>query len=57
LDTIARYEAYSFLDGCSKYYQISIDPKDIYKIAFVIKWEAFIWKVMLFGVENGPLTY
>jgi hypothetical protein len=35
LNTIARYEAYSFLDGYLIYHQISIAPKDAYKIAFV----------------------
>jgi hypothetical protein len=57
LNTIARYEAYSFLDGYLGYHQISITSKDKYKIAFVRKWGAFIWKVMSFGVKNGPPTY
>jgi hypothetical protein len=57
LNTIARYEAYSFLDGYSRYHQISIAPKDKYKITFVTNLGAFIWKVILFGVENGPPTY
>jgi hypothetical protein len=35
LNTIIRYEAYSFLDGYSRYHQISIAPKHRYKIAFV----------------------
>ncbi len=35
LNTIARYEAYSFLDGYSGYHQIFIAPKDSYKIAFI----------------------
>jgi hypothetical protein len=42
LNTIIGYEAYSFLDGYSRYHQISIAPKDIYKTAFVIDWGAFI---------------
>jgi len=37
LNTIARYEAYSFLNGYSRYHQISIASKDKYKIAFVIE--------------------
>jgi hypothetical protein len=36
LNTILGYEAYSFLDGYSKYHQIFISPKYRYKIAFVI---------------------
>jgi hypothetical protein len=50
LNTIARYEAYSFLNGYLGYHQISVSPKDRYKITFVIDWGAFIWKVMSFGV-------
>ncbi len=36
LNTIVLYEAYSFLDGYSRYHQIFIAPKDRYKITFVI---------------------
>jgi len=50
LNTIVGYEAYAFLDGYSWYHQISMVPKYKYKIAFVIDWGAFIWKVTLFGV-------
>jgi hypothetical protein len=35
LNTIAGYEAYFFLDGYSGYHQISIAPKDIFKIALL----------------------
>ncbi len=35
LNTIARYETYSFLDGYSRYHQIFIVPKDKYKTTFV----------------------
>ncbi len=57
LNTIARYEAYSFLDGYLGYHQISIALEDRYKIIFVINWGVFIWKVMSFGVLNGPPTH
>ncbi len=36
LNTLVGYEAYFFLDGYSRYHQITIAPKDIYKTAFVI---------------------
>jgi hypothetical protein len=36
LNTIVRYEAYSFLDGYSRYDQISIALKDKYQTAFFI---------------------
>jgi hypothetical protein len=38
LNTITRYEAYSFLDGYSRYHQIFIALEDRYKIAFVTNW-------------------
>jgi hypothetical protein len=57
LNTIARYEAYSFLNGYSRYHQISIALEDISKTTFVINWGAFVWMVMPFGVKNGPPTF
>jgi hypothetical protein len=57
LNTITRYEIYAFLDGYSRHHQIFIALEDKYKVAFVIDFGAFIWKVMLFGVKNGPPTY
>ncbi len=41
LNTLVRYESYSFLDGYSGYHQISIALKDKYKTAFVINWGGF----------------
>ncbi len=35
LNIVAGYEAYSFLDGYSRYHHISIAFKDRYKITFV----------------------
>jgi hypothetical protein len=57
LNIVARYEAYFFLNGYSKYHQISIAPKDRYKTTFVTDWGVFVWMVLLFGVENGPPTF
>jgi hypothetical protein len=37
LNTIARYEAYSFLDGYSGYHQIFIALEDKYKTTFVTR--------------------
>jgi len=36
MNTIVRYETYFFLDGYSRYHQISIVPKDRYKTTFII---------------------
>jgi hypothetical protein len=57
LNIIIRYEAYSFLDGYSRFHHIFIALKNIYKITFVIDWGAFVWMVMPFGVKNGPPTF
>jgi hypothetical protein len=50
IDEVLTTKAYSFLDGYLGYHQIFIALDDRYKTAFVIDWEAFIWKVMSFGV-------
>jgi hypothetical protein len=42
LNTMARCEAYSFLNGYSRYHQISIILDDKYKTSFVTDWEVFI---------------
>ena len=42
LDTVARHEIYSFLDGYSGYHQIKIAPEDRFKTAFVADWGAFV---------------
>jgi hypothetical protein len=36
LNTIARHDVYSFLNGYFEYHQIFITPKDRYKTTFVI---------------------
>jgi hypothetical protein len=36
LNTVVGYEAHSFLNGYLGYHQMSIAPKDRYKIAFLI---------------------
>ncbi len=50
LNTLVGYEAHSFLDGYSKYHQISIVQELRYKITFVTNLRALIRKVMPFGV-------
>jgi hypothetical protein len=53
LNIVARYEAYSFLNGYSGYHQISIAFVDTYKTTFEIDWGAFVWMVIPFGVKMG----
>jgi len=51
INTIARHEVYTFLDGFFRYHQISITLEDQHKIAFVIDW-VVMWVVMPFGINN-----
>ncbi len=55
LNIIVGYEAYSFLDGFSRYHQIFIAFEERYKITFVTDWGVFVWMVRPFSVKNGPL--
>jgi len=50
INTIARHDANSFQNGYFGYHQISITPKDTYKITFLIDWGALTLLVMPFGV-------
>jgi hypothetical protein len=57
LNIVVRCEAYSFLDGYFGYHHICIAPKDKYKTSFVTSWGMLIWRMMPFGVKNGPPTF
>ena len=41
----------------SGFWQIQIDPKDRYKIAFTVPFEQFEWNVMPFGLKNVPYEF
>ncbi len=55
INTIAKHEVYTFLNGFFGYHYISIAPKNQYKTAVVIDWGAFVWVVMPFGVKMDHL--
>jgi hypothetical protein len=57
MNTIAKHGIYLFIYDFLGYLQISITPKDQYKIFFCHQLGAFIWIVMPFGVKNGLPTY
>jgi hypothetical protein len=42
LNIVIGYEAYSFLDGYSRYHQIFIVVEDRYKTTFITNWGAFV---------------
>ncbi len=57
INTITGHEVYTFMEGFSRYHQISIASEDQYKTTFVTNWGAFVWVIMRIGVKNGPPTY
>nr|GFC11683.1 DNA-directed DNA polymerase [Tanacetum cinerariifolium] len=57
LERLAGNEYYCFLDGCSGYFQILIDPKDQEKTTFACPYGTFACKRMPFGLCNAPRTF
>ena len=57
LDTVAGYERYSVCDGFSGYFQLQIAPEDQKKTTFITPWGCFCYKVLPFGLTNGPASY
>ena len=53
IERVAGAEAYSFLDGFSRYNQLSIDPSNQHKTAFATNWGTFVYRVMPFGLTNA----
>ena len=52
LERVAGHEAYSFLNGFSRYNQVSIDLKDA-----KTWWGVFAYRKMPFGFTNAPVTF
>ena len=57
LDQVAGNEAYSFIDGFSKYHQVRIAEEDKQKSTFTIEWGSFSYNVMPFGLKNAPMMF
>nr|GEV92163.1 DNA-directed DNA polymerase [Tanacetum cinerariifolium] len=57
LERLARNEFYCFLDGCSGYLQIPIDPQDQEKTTFTCPYGTFAYRRMPFGLCNAPGTF
>eukprot|EP00253_Pinus_taeda_P005869 PITA_05869 len=57
LDTLAGKKLFSFLDGFSGYNQIQIAPEDQDKTTFTCPWGTFAYRVLPFGLCNGPATF
>ena len=57
LDALSGSELFSTLDLASGYWQVEVDPRDREKTAFTTHQGLFEFKVMPFGLCNGPSTF
>ena len=57
LQRIARCTILSKFDLKSGFYQIGIEAKDRYKMAFVVPHGQYQWKVFPFGINNAPSEF
>ena len=57
VDSTAKFNVFSFMDGFSGSNQIRTAPVDMEKTSFVTPWGTFCYKVMPFGLKNAGATY
>jgi hypothetical protein len=57
VDNMTGSALISFMDGFSRYNQISMAPKDMTKTTFVIEWGIYCYTVMPFGLKNAGAMY
>ena len=57
LDSVVGSERYSVCDGFSGYFQLKIAVEDKKKTSFITPWGCFCYKVLPFGLTNGPTYY
>ena len=57
LDRLAGHPHFYFLDGYSRYNQISIAPEDQEKNTFTCPYDTFAFRRMSFGLCNAPTTF
>ena len=57
LDKLVGHPHYCFLDGYSRYNQISIAPEDQEKTTFTYPYDTFAFRRMPFGLCNAPATF
>ncbi|GJX17621.1 reverse transcriptase domain-containing protein [Tanacetum coccineum] len=57
LERLVGNKYFCFLDGCSRYFQISIDPNDQEKTTFTCPFRTYAYRRMPFGLCNAPATF
>ncbi|WJX45412.1 hypothetical protein P8452_32294 [Trifolium repens] len=57
VDSTAKFNVFSFMDGFFGYNQIKMAPEDREKTSFITPWGTFCYKVMPFGLKNAGATY
>src|ERR1044072_6208721 len=57
VDSTAKFNVFSFMDGFSGYNQIRMAPEDMEKTSFIMPWGTLCYKVMPFGLKNAGATY
>ena len=57
LGRLAGQAYYCFLDGYSRYNQITVDPRDQEKTAFTCPFGVFAYRRMSFRLCNAPATF
>jgi len=53
LENVGGHEAYSFIDGFSRYYHINIAQEDWYMTTFATEWGCYKYTVMPFGMKSA----
>jgi hypothetical protein len=57
VDEVVGKELYNFMEGYSRYNQVSIALEDWHKTAFTSPWGTFVYVVMSFGLCNASIAF
>ncbi len=57
LDMVTGHDMYSCMDGYNGYNEVKMVKENKRKTTFILKWEAYAYNVMPFGLCNAPITF